>query len=88
MPLGVDDDRVLGTTGGIAAHTLTVEELPSHQHTQTAATRGSNTEGIGANVDDPSKVSLNRDDLTGFTGGNQPHENLPPFVVVNYIIKI
>jgi microcystin-dependent protein len=88
MPLGVDDDRVLGTTGGVAAHTLTVEELPSHQHTQTAATRGPITRGVGEGVPDPSRTGLNRDDLTGFTGGNQPHENLPPFVVVNYIIKI
>ena len=29
----------------------------------------------------------NQDTETGTTGGNQPHNNLPPFISLNFIIK-
>ena len=50
MLIGEDDSMAAGTTGGSATHTLTLDEMPSHNHEQTAhshsITGGSHTQNI------------------------------------------
>ncbi len=73
------DGTVLGGAGGEQTHQLTVPELPAHHHTgaMTNVTGGSSVSSSGA-----SPVN------TGDTGGDQPHQNMPPFIVENMIIKL
>lgn len=76
-----------GQQGGEAAHTLNLNEMPIHMHT-TEVTAG----GSGA------AVARTAAGLTGGTagvqapsapvGGGQPHNNMQPFLGVNYIIAI
>lgn len=40
-----------GSTGGEASHTLTVDELPSHNHSASANTTGAHTHQIGTDKD-------------------------------------
>jgi len=72
---------VLGETGGEKTHQLTVAELPAHTHS--FYTLAQLTVGGG-----PGYYGLWGDggSTTGSTGSDAPHNNLEPYIVLNYII--
>ena len=77
--------NVLGKTGGEETVTLTIENIPSHAH-GTAVTDSS----MGASAGNTSMITgYQKTDgyPTGATGGNQPHNNLQPYITINYIIR-
>ena len=76
------DFNTLGKTGGEKTHTLTVSEMPKHSHNfQFDQTEGSNVTAVKTGVNNAYAKA------TSETGGNQPHNNLQPYLVTNYIIK-
>ncbi len=74
-----------GTFGGEATHTLTINEMPSHNHIQSEELKYSNTSGWwiggtgGTTVEVGNYVTTN-------TGGSKAHNNMPPYLAV-YIWK-
>lgn len=90
--LGASSTYSVGSTGGEATHTLTENEMPSHTHTMSAgSTNSTNHEhstANGANVIAmcPTKANLGHNPLSNAKGGNQPHNNMPPYRVA-YIYK-
>jgi len=72
-----------GATGGEEAHTLTIAEMPSHDH-DTGIDFGSGAGGSYQALDRLGGAA--NDKRTGFTGGGGAHNNMPPFIVA-YIWK-
>jgi len=79
--LGSGSTYVNGTTGGEATHTLTIAEMPNHGHKNFlySSPGGTNfTAGSGGGGSTAESRFLQPT-----TGGDQPHNNMPPYLVVN-----
>lgn len=76
----------LGEKGGEKTHTLTVEEMPSHNHIFN--TRMSSVSNLPEGSQGAYMLAGENDDIIANTGGDQPHNNLQPYIVLNYIIKV
>lgn len=81
----------VGATGGEERHTLTIPELPAHTHPPLTTANGNTFLGEqngGASSTQPVGTgTFPRDATTGSTGGDQPHQNMPPYVGVYQIVR-
>ena len=95
-------NRSLGETGGVDSVTLLTSEMPAHTHqvnavdasgdatTPTNALWASAQLGrVGTNIYSSAAPSQMLNPLsTGITGGSQPHNNMPPYLGVTFIIAL
>ena len=98
FPLGLDNmggnsaDSVTATKadelagkGGSETHTLTVDEMPAHNHEFRRV--GSGNTGARAVQTRSNSDWENNNVIIGNAGGGQAHDNMPPWLALNYIIK-
>jgi len=91
-------NRLRGQAGGEEAHTLAVSEMPAHTHSLGAGATNGNSDAPAGRVlaRSPSAVPqfAASADVTlgsgavGNAGGGVPHNNLQPYLVLNYIIAL
>ena len=95
---GGQSNYIIGQAGGVESAVLTAGQMPAHRHAMLASMSpagathgpaevlGSSTAmklyGTGApNMPlDPNAISQ--------VGGGQPHDNMPPFVALSYIVSL
>src|SRR5579875_4098 len=77
---------ILGATGGAEIVTLTVAQMPSHSH-PVASGAGSESVGAGWGCEPLISAATAVGQTTGNAGGGGPHNNMPPTIILNYIIK-
>ncbi len=84
FPLGRRTGQPLGTTGGTARETLTELQIPAHSHDYT--TPGTTLVPVGELIPVTLATSPVVPVVTGLTGGGRSHNNMPPSLMVDYII--
>jgi microcystin-dependent protein len=98
IPLHQGNGNILAETGGVETVTLTVQQIPVHTHPLTGAAIAGNQVTPSGNLPANStsvKPYINEDQDGSFnasaiapSGGSQPHENLQPFLCVDFIISL
>ena len=96
IPNHMGSGFTLGEQGGETAHTLNISELPAHTHTPlgnstnpaSSSSAAGNLWGFVPNDYTPSSNSAMNPAGVTPTGGSQPHENMSPYLVLNFIIAL
>ncbi len=91
--LGSSDSHAVGEMGGEETHALTLNELTMHDHGKIGAL-GSlvymKNEAVSSSM--TNNIVQSRSSVgnvtSGLTGGGQPHNNMPPYYTLIYIMKL
>jgi microcystin-dependent protein len=99
VPTSFGNGLTLGQLAGEMSHTLSVLEMPQHNHLVNAstATSGGSADpggrylGGGNNVyyggQSPNVTTLSPSEISQ-TGGTQPHQNMQPYLTLNFCIAL
>lgn len=88
---------VIGQKAGTETVTVLTSQIPAHNHTLQASTATANsnnptgnlqaaTQSVNAYVTPTTITQMSS--VSTATGGSQPHENMQPYLVVNFIIAL
>jgi microcystin-dependent protein len=97
VPIHMGNGHTLGEKGGTTSVTINIQQLPTHLH----SLNGSSTTGtVNVNTGNQFGVSqtpvysppqnlitINPQTVTNI-GGSQPHNNMMPYLVLNFIIAL
>jgi len=92
------NNYTLGQNGGVESVTITTQQLPTHNHAFLAsqaiagqANASGNVTGQSSSIDwyiqDTPSVNMAANAVAP-QGGGQPHENLQPYLCINFIISL
>lgn len=96
IPVGQDtsdtDLQTIGTPGGEKTHQLTIDEMPSHTHRVYYYVNINLRGGVDhllayGSPNSSGLVNYKGTTWIGNEGGDQAHNNMQPYVVMNYIIS-
>ncbi|MDQ3817863.1 MAG: tail fiber protein [Acidobacteriota bacterium] len=95
---GISQNYVIGQTGGVELVTLTANQIPVHNHaflvnSSIGTDTNPTSKFLGAPVTGKAYIAGTPDKFMATTilnvvGGNQPHENMQPFLTISFIISL
>jgi microcystin-dependent protein len=96
VPIHRGSGHTLGEAAGSTATTVNIQQLPQHIHSLQATNGASNasdpTGAIFAEVSGmygpPSSLTTLSPETVGSVGGSQPHNNMMPYLTLNFIIAL
>jgi len=98
VPVHVGPGFALGQAAGTETVTLTVNQIPGHSHVPQCFAAAGNQLGPGNGVwasstpatyfGDTAPSTAFAASAIGSSGGSQPHDNMIPFLVINFILSL
>lgn len=96
IPIHQGSGFVLAQSSGTETVTLTTQQIPAHSHPLKAQTAGGTQPSPAGGVwADSSLGQFSTSSPTATmaaslqnSGGSQPHDNMPPFLTVNFVISL
>jgi microcystin-dependent protein len=91
--------HIIGDQSGIESVTLITTQIPAHTHILTGVTEAGSTAvptnampahtgALDKEYGVPDTLTAMRANAISSTGGNQPHANIQPYLVINYCIAM
>jgi len=96
LPIHMGNTHTLGEAAGSTAVTVNIQQLPTHLHTLVANDANANqpipsgalpASANNAYTPPAALTTLNPTSVTS-VGGGQPHNNMMPYLVLNFIIAL
>jgi microcystin-dependent protein len=96
VPIHAGNGITLGEIGGELYHTLSLSELPTHTHLAFGSSNNPSAASPSGNLwathtsggySGNANASMNAASINS-TGGSQPHDNMSPYLVLNFIIAL
>ncbi len=95
---GISQNYQIGESAGVESVTLTTQTIPIHTHPLLASTNNALDASPTNNVlaagistkmytEDVANQAMNSQAITPI-GGNQPHDNMQPYLVITFIISL
>jgi microcystin-dependent protein len=96
VPIHNGNGVILAETGGVESVTLTTQQIPDHGHppigTNAPATQTTPAGAMFAQASNNPYAVVSPIDMSNQIvtprGGSQPHENLQPYLCINFIISL
>jgi microcystin-dependent protein len=96
VPIHMSDGHTLGEAAGSTSVTINIQQLPQHLHFEQAQPNtGNQLAAAGALLSQALNVYRSADNLIALNpesvsnvGGSQPHNNMMPYLVLNFIIAL
>jgi microcystin-dependent protein len=102
VPVHQGGGMVIGQVGGVETVTLNVQQIPGHTHGLMATNASATSAQVQGNVPataagsgnpvynaiSPAPAAAMNPNAVTQTGGSQPHNNLQPYLALNWIIAL
>lgn len=97
VPIHMGNGHTLGEAAGSTSVTVNIQQLPTHTHLVNATNNPASTDdatnnvyaeaGLNAYAAFGAPIAMGANAITN-TGGSQPHNNMMPYLVLNFIIAL